>query len=250
MRAALALLAFAPTAALAQPVRVNGAVRDALTEAPVPGAEVTLAREDGRRAAAAISDSAGAFTLRASGRGRYSVSVRRIGYEPARTATFDPAMIADGALEVRLQPTVQLLDTVTASVPVPQHLVAFERRRQRNTGTFFTRDDIARRGDPPLLDLLRAAPGVLITGSGRTVTVSLTHSPNLRNCQPVLFLDGVRTNRSADSPDRVSSLLQSLSARTVDGVEVYSGLSRVPAELGGSEARCGAIAVWTRTVSR
>jgi hypothetical protein len=44
----------------------------------------------------------------------------------------------------------------------------------------------------------------------------------------------------------VNSLLQSLGGRTIDAIEIYSGISRLPSEFGGGDARCGAIVVWTR----
>jgi len=246
MRLPLALLLL-PGLLAAQGTRVAGVVRDVDLDTPVPLVELTLVDERERRVAVATSDSLGAFALHAPRRGRYTVAARRVGYEAARTLPFDPTMLGGGALEVMMRRTPALLDTVAVgAAAVPAHLEGFERRRARNLGTFFTREDIARRGDPPLLDLLRASPGVLITGTGRRMQIALSHSPNLRNCQPVLYVDGLRTNRSQDDPDRVSSLLTAISARTVDGTEIYSGVSRVPGEFGSADARCGAIVVWTR----
>ena len=240
-------LLLAPCALLAQTLPVRGVVRDVATDAPVPLVALALLGDGDRRVASAVSDSLGAFTLVAPRRGRYVVTARRIGYAPERTGSFDAAMLGGGALEVLMRPTPRTLDTVAvAADAVPPHLVGFERRRARNLGTFFTRADIARRGDPPLLELLRSSPGVAVTGSGRQSQITLTHSPNLRNCQPVLYVDGSRTNRSTDPPDRVNSLLQSLGGRTIDAIEIYSGISRLPSEFGSGDARCGAIVVWTR----
>lgn len=122
----------------------------------------------------------------------------------------------------------------------------FERRRERGRGTFFTREDLERRGWPGLIELLQGEPGVDI-GSGRFRGASgASLNPAKRPCRPVLVLDALRMTRSDDPPLTLKHALESIAGPDMSAVELYRGMAQLPAGLGGLEARCGAILVWTK----
>jgi hypothetical protein len=58
-------------------------------------------------------------------------------------------------------------------------------------------------------------------------------------CFPIVYLDGYRTG-GASIDDLVFP-------SDVEGVEVYKGLSEYPGQFASPDARCGVIAVWTRS---
>ena len=112
-------------------------------------------------------------------------------------------------------------------------------------GTYMTREDIERRKARMVYDLLLGVPGVELRerGGGR---VAMTRGTGSISCQPLIYLDGVRTNRSTDPASMVQSLLKAIPADHLEGVEIYKGRSQLPAEFGSADARCGAVVLWTR----
>src|SRR5215213_3706907 len=82
-------LAALPAALGAQ--AVTGTVVDQQSGAPVPGALVTLVTGEGRVRAQALTDRAGAFSLRAPAAGRYTLRAERIGYAAAASRPLELA---------------------------------------------------------------------------------------------------------------------------------------------------------------
>ena len=93
--------------------------------------------------------------------------------------------------------------------------------------------------DSRLVEALRRLPGVRVVslrgGSGHTVTLR-------SNCAPLIFLDGF--------PATAGPLdLDMFELGSLEGVEVYSSIGSIPAELMGprGQDRCGVIGLWTRS---
>jgi hypothetical protein len=99
----LALLLGVPASLGAQSVR--GTLRSGGSGEPVPGASVQLRDADGKVVAAANTDSAGGFLLRAPAAGSYTLSAERIGFVRAVSPLL---RLADGqTLEHALQASPQ-----------------------------------------------------------------------------------------------------------------------------------------------
>jgi hypothetical protein len=112
-RIAAGLTLLAATAALPAQV-VRGRLLDDKTERPIEQATVFLQDARGETRASAITDSAGAFVLRAPGPGRYALFARRIGYRPDRTSLLELA--ADQVLDVDFLIAVRPLVLAPVSV--------------------------------------------------------------------------------------------------------------------------------------
>lgn len=226
--------------------RIRGRVVDDSTGGAIAAVELVLFV--GGRATtdrATYSDDDGRFTLRRPRSAGYAVYARRIGYSPAMTPVED----AGAEVEIRLARRAENLPTVTTTGrerPATLVLEKFEERRLAGVGVFFTRDDLEQRGWPNLPNLLRGVPGVQVLGGGNRAGVAMSRSAQARRCQPVLFLDGVRLNKSTDSPATLRGLLDMIPGADLTAVEVYKGRSEIPAEFGGPEVGCGAIVVWTK----
>ena len=93
----------------AQQVTVTGIVRDAISSSPLVGAIVTLGRAPDERATR--TDANGTFVFDKVARGAYALSVRRLGYEPARSNVEVPA----SEPVVVMMRRVVALDTVRVS---------------------------------------------------------------------------------------------------------------------------------------
>ena len=244
----VALLALSPRPLVAQAnQRIVGIVVEDSTLRPVPLAELWLLDEDYlRRVRSVRSDSAGRFLLDVRRPGRYAVRVKRLGFAPAETPLYPVREGEELALEIRLVAQATTMATVTTSAPQRSFMLeGFEHRRARGFGTYFTREDIVRRGEPELADLVRDVAGInVLSTSGRQTTMSM-RSGSL-GCQMVVFVDGVRQNKAEDHPNVLRRVLESLPGNVLEAVEVYLGRSQLPAEFGGPEVRCGAIVAWTR----
>jgi outer membrane receptor for ferrienterochelin and colicin len=116
-------------------------------------------------------------------------------------------------------------------------------RRYLGLGRFVDREEIVRRGQPPLAELLRSVPGVRVTGSGPHAMVTMARVAH--SCYPVVFLDGTRLNRAFDEPGEIASILAMIPGRTIETVEVYRGPAETPGDFGGADAPCGVIGVWS-----
>jgi hypothetical protein len=230
--------------------RIRGRVVDDSTGAPVAAAEVTLlvsGREDPGNAA--YTDDDGRFTLRRPGRMAYTISAKRVGYAPSMMAMAPGTDGDTSEVEIRLERRVEKLPAMTTTGRKRQVafiLEQFEERRRKGIGVFFTRDELEQRGWPSLPNLLRGVSGVQVVGSGTRAGVAMSRSTQLRSCQPVIFLDGIRLNKSDDPPGTLRNLLEIIQGTDLTAVEVYKGRSEVPAEFGGPEVGCGAIVVWSK----
>ena len=254
---------------------VRGIVVDAETSAPIEGAGLWILDAAGKAlGTGVVSSDSGLFAVQLSKPGMYRLRIARLGYAALTTDTL--RLAAGEALSLRIaleQRAVELgAVQVTERTTLPGNgaLAGFELRRLRGMGKFITRADIGQRAPLVFLDLISGVPGVriLVVSQGRHIVRMGRASPILRDmsrplesnevlgedagivaendCPVIFYLDGVRLNNSNDrSLDRVEVIYR-LPVEAIEGVEIYRGASELPAEFGGSDARCGVVVVWTR----
>lgn len=241
------LLAFAClTAASARAQQVGaGGGRGSLTGLvlddagfPLVGATVALPSAGGT---AVSTRSDGRFRFGAVPSGALAVRVRRLGYMQ-RDSTIRVVAGEEVELELRMQPVARLLAPVTVfevREVYDARLAGFHARsRARKGGYFITRDRLQRSTSWSLPDLLRQVPGARVAPvNGINKAVRFRGA----RCAPVVFVDGFAA--SAGEFD-----LEMLPVASLEGVEVYSSMASVPAELDAPHgaSRCGVIAVWSR----
>jgi hypothetical protein len=66
-----------------------------------------------------------------------------------------------------------------------------------------------------------------------------------RRCYPAIYIDGIRVNAAFGGPVVLDEFVI---PEEVEAVEAYVGPASTPGEFAGSTARCGVIAVWTRSL--
>lgn len=249
---ALALAAFlAAFQTAGAQVSVHGRVLDDETQAPVSAAMVVLTDPGGRTMQETVSDSGGFFRFEPVDRRAVRLEVSRLGYEDITTAVLRFDEYSFFRVEVRLAPDAVLLaplEVVARSSIASPVLSGFEnRRRSAAAGWFFTREEIEELSPALVSDVLARVPGVRLESSGRGTqrTVSMSRSAGLAGgaCPVQVYVDGFKLNPSRSGAVAVD---ETVSPRSVEGIEVYRGLSSVPAPFMNPEAHCGVIAIWTR----
>lgn len=253
-----------PTAVAAQIGAAQGGLRgqvlDEETGEGVAGVEVTFLDARERARARVITDSLGLFRMSRVPAGPFALRTSRIGYADVTTPRWTLDRADTLIVEIRIaQDAVPLapLEIVARARPAPSAVLDdFRWRMERGHGTYFGRAEIVQRNPGYITDLLRTVPGVRVvsTGRGRTdMHVEMGRAlPGQGGgaCPVQVFLDGQlvtpyigRTRRTVDPGFAIDDLV---SPSDLEGVEVYRGLSTVPAEFMTPEARCGVVALWTR----
>lgn len=252
----MVMTALGATAAAAQAkqdsVLVHGQVVEEMTETPIAFASVTILDRELRLLGRAETDREGRFSYVARQQPGVIIGVERIGYQETRT----PFLWFDGydyfALEVRLDREVVLLAPLEvlarrrAESPL---LESFRHRIERGMGWYLTRDEIEARSASRVTDLLADAPGVRLASSGqgfRRVVEMARGSASARGCPVQVYIDGMHLNDNNGPPDvQAVAIDDYVSPGSVLGIEIYRGLSTVPAEFLNRYAKCGVVALWT-----
>jgi hypothetical protein len=229
-----------PTPLLA---RIEGRVVEGDGGAPVAGANVQLAETRW----AQVTDSLGLFAFVDVPAGDYLVLAEATGFMSVGA----PLRIAAGErliyeMEIRLSKEAILLDPIV--VRAPQSGILLEDLRDRldwigrtGLGVGMDRRTIEASGAIQVSHLLARLPGVrLVPTPGRLGGAQVRLSP-LRDCQPSVYIDGIRSPLAGGSVDDLVSVGE------LEAVEVYRRLSDLPGEFADETARrCGAVVLTTR----
>ena len=249
---ALALLSPMPGAGQ---VRVEGRVIDDLTAMPIPEAEVSVLARDGSVLRRTSSNAMGIFSFEVRRVSAVRIRASRVGYESNTTPILYFGDREFFRVEVRLDPDAILLAPLEVIAwserPEDAVLEGFKRRLETGLGTYITREEFETRRPSFVTDLLREVPGLQVAGSGSgTRPVVRVERAGNRNCMTQIFVDGFLVNRRGLSVEgfqpmdfRIDDVV---SPNSVEGIEIYKGLSTVPAEFLNPDAVCGVIAIWTR----
>lgn len=251
----LVCIASAPASAQGDPMygTIRGRTEDEFNGAGLAGARVEFL-DDARRVLRAVTaDDAGYFLLSKLPPGPFRLRVTHFGYVQTTTPTWWVQVGDVMEVAVRLQPDaipLAPLEVVSLTrMPLPV-LAGFYRRRESAVGgVFLGRAEIEERYASRITDLLVDLPGVRLqnapgySGQARAVVLSgsLLAAGGGR-CPAQVFMDGILASRGGGAVP-----LDDLATPSdLEGIEIYRGLSSVPAEFITPEARCGVVALWTR----
>lgn len=190
----------------------------------------------------------------AAGRGRAVVesaphqrlTVTRIGYAP-RDTMVDVAAGGSREVTLRLARLANTLNEVRINgrvVHAPARFADVLLRAAVGSGSLFTRDDFS--GVRDLKSLLATVPGVQVNDRGVTFLrckgESLARGGQAAPANVQVYVDGLWLNTRGDN---LAEALRMVHPRDIEFVEVYDGITRIPAEF-MSDA-CAVIAIWTRS---
>jgi len=252
-------LLFLPDTVGAQ-VRIVGRVIEDETELPISFAEIVIRSPGGATLGRTEADRLGNFEFSVRRASAVRIHAERLGYKPTTT----PALYFDRhnllQVEVRLDPDAILLaplEIVAWSEVIDNALhEGFKNRLETGLGTYITREDVEARNPTRVTDLLRDVPGIEVTGGavGNRPSIRMVRASN-RNCATQIWVDGFLLNRRGLTAN--GSLLPQdfriddvVNPASVEGIEVYRGLSTVPPEFLNMDADCGVIAIWTKRGGR
>lgn len=247
-----ALLA-APIGADAQ-VRISGRTVTHQEEEPIGNVAVTVVDADGEEIATRFSDENGLFSFLVEGTPSIQLRARRIGFRAVRTPKLKLKQLKDFrtlTVELRMAPEavpVAPLEVVAGRRrEVSPVLEGYHRRKEMGFGEYITRQEIERRDPGEVTELFRTIPGIRLSSSGRgshaIVTTNRSEASFTGPCPAQIYVDDFHVNRSTGRTFRIDDMV---TPEDVQGIEVYKGLSTVPAEFLSPKADCGVIVIWTR----
>ena len=237
----------------------------AITTDNEPIAYANLQVNGGRRY---VSDDSGRFDVPITVRGRASVLVRRIGFEPAEVVLTE---MPDTAVQVEMRAVARTLEAQVVTVRSPYtrlDLGGFYRRmreveRGARTGWFVTPEDLELRKPVNVTDAVEQFPNIRLRPinddrycrDGGTTAGRFCGVPNNRRmriedetgCPLTVFLDRVRIQPGIVGLEPVDEEVNSMvQPNSVSGIEVYVGKSGGPPEFPVYDRTCGVVVIWTK----
>lgn len=233
-------------------VLLRGQVVEEVGGTPIAFATLRILDRDLRLLGRTEADRNGLFSHVVRDQVGAYIEVDRIGYEDTRT----PFLWFDGHLhfdlEVRMDREAVLLaplEVLARRGPgVSPVLESFHHRTTRGMGWYLTRAEIVARNPSRVTDLLTEAPGVRLSSSGYGMrrVVEMRGGASATACPVQVYLDGMHLNKPEGPSDvQVVAIDDYVSPGSVLGIEIYRGLSTVPAEFLNTYAKCGVVALWT-----
>ena len=230
---------------------VRGTVTDAVSKRPVDGVSVFVAGTD----LGTLTNSLGQFQLNLPA-GQVELRVRRVGYgTTSRKVTVTAGEVAQADFEVS-QVAIGLDAVVVTGAGA-----STERRKVPNTVATINTDNLRNAPVVNVSEQLAARePGVSLlpsgglAGEGARIRIRGAASLSQPN-EPIVYVDGVRVDRSGGWGDYVGtggggnpSRIDDINPEAVERIEVLKGAAA--ATLYGTEASAGVIQIFTRTGSR
>lgn len=243
-RSILLLLFVLPVHVQAQ--TVHGIVVEEATKTPIAGVHVEMVDEGGRTAAAASTDTAGAFVLAASKGGKFLLRLSHPGWVASAPAGLRLSANERIGVELRMSRTVLPLEPlVVTSRRDPRTAGFYNRVQSRGTsGQYVTRKQIEARPGARTTDFLRNLTGVDIQQVGRgfaSRTQMVTMRGGAGRCVPTFYIDGIPVRQMPES-----GLDDWLHPAGLEGMEVYTRTASGPPDL-PSRNTCGVVAFWTKS---
>jgi len=264
---------FLPSLGHAQ-AELQGHVFSETGRRPLANADVSVPRLNLH----AATDSLGRYRLQNIPRGEHLVITRAVGFRPDSAVTAfdgDEALVSDVVLRVAVNelPTVAVRE---ASRPVPRgKLAEFEERKATGVGHFIERDLLAKDENRRLSEILAShVPGLSIyRGSGSRAWAASSRTASTGKCAmckvtrsemmdpsdaaagaPLacyldVYLDGTAVYSSSTRGVALFNL-NSMEAGEIEAIEVYTGVSQIPAKYNKTSGGCGVMLIWTRVGNR
>jgi hypothetical protein len=221
---------------------LRGQVVRAMDTVAVVGAEVDLLGA-GRTER---TNSSGSFVFRRVSVGRHRIRVRQLGYSPViDSIDVKPFDTTEHRLVIpQLPTTLAPVSILGSSASTSARYGEAYRRAAMSRGYFFKAEEIQRLNPWRLESLLFRVPGARVTG-GR---LSFARCQDGRSADQIqLWIDGYRmTGRGHGvAAAEALELLHELNPAAVQIMEVYTGVSNIPAEF--LDDACAVIAIWTKS---
>ena len=215
--------------------RLSGVVLSAEDSRPLGGARVRIIGGPETRA-----NDRGEWQIDGAALGTRMLEIQSIGYYPERRAV---NVVAEApSIRIRLSTVRAVLDAIKVSANrTPFMRSGFSERRRAAAGTFFTENDLIRRGARETSDLFKTVPSIRIE-SGRVGPAKIWMRGPYGYCEPTVFVDGNRM--PGLTPDDIDEFFH---RNEIAGIEIYSEAS-VPPQFREYTVMsvCGSIVIWRK----
>lgn len=244
---------------------VEGRVLADSTRRAVAGAEVRLPRI-GRTT---LTDSGGRFSLSGVSAGRQLLVIRALGYRPESilVEVFEAQIVVH---EFSLKRLLTVLGEVKITAEaIRARMTGFDHRRQHGVGRFLDRETLSKVENRNTSTVLASVPGLAIyNGTGNRAwafTTRAVSSGQCALCAPLdnldradiqagarsacymdVYVDGVLVYRHDAPPPNTLFNVNSVPVEQIEGIEVYTSTSQIPAEFNRTGSGCGVLLIWTR----
>lgn len=263
------LASAAPRAALSQAV-LRGVLYDDAKGTPVRGTVMLVDPSSDAAVVHTTTDSLGQFSFEMAS-GVYQIAAVRPGYTSVLSAPI--RFLIGERLTVRVpiavngdpqhqigvidhvrpdQKAVQATDAAQRNSATP----GFESRRSGGLGLQFDRAMLEKSNATTVAEFLRSVPGFTVRDPNSTASIRLSRNAGLTGgtskalatatCHIGWFLDGHRIDLPGGRMDPLTDGLGSMSLDGVTALEVFRGVSELPAEFSAPDLRCGAVAIWSK----
>ncbi len=222
---------------------VRGRILEAGGDRPVSMAAVSLLTKEAVEVGSILTGDDGRFQLSPGASGGFYLYVEALGFVPELQGSLSLTEGDTVEVDVFLAPSpIPVEPLVVEAEPQSRRLEmsGFLERKEAGLGAFIEREDIEKRSPRFLSDLFRTRPGFRVLGGpgGGFLVSRRTSSLCYGTCAPLIYLDGLPMERGA-----IDQLIQ---PPLVEAIEIYSGISQLPAQYSGAESACGVVLVWTR----
>jgi hypothetical protein len=189
----------------------------------------------------ARTDDDGRFEATVAASGTQRVEFRHLGYGAA-SRLIDLVAGRSTSVDVTLVSVKQLMDTVKvlAARVYDADSEGFQRRRKSGLGYYFGPEDVGRLRVGSVSELFSRVPSVRIMDLAMDRVVMMRDHFGNGDCQPTIFIDGMRV-RDLD----VTDIDVWVPPQDLAGLEVYTTPERAPMEFTTLDG-CGALVFWTR----
>jgi len=264
--AGVSLLAIVPAARVARAQAIiRGVLYDDVKGTPIRGTVMLVDPATDAPIVNSPTDSLGQFQLKAN-RGTYQLAAVHEGYQSVLSA---PIALGNGEqMLVRIpigegdtQHKIGVLQHIRpASVDAPDAsapagMSGYVARRASGNGLHYDRNQLAASPYRSVGEFLQNVPGFQVTNPNSASSMMLLRTqamvmgPSMNGggtCQLGWFLDGHRMDKPGIGFDPATDALAVISLNTLQGIEVFRGVSEMPSEFADPDLRCGAVALWTR----
>lgn len=211
---------------------IRGVVMVSKERRPIEGARINLVGMD----AVTVTDARGTFLFEDLIPGRYVIQASAIGF----TQLTSPVVLRSSqTLNIEFLADAEAVELPEVSVREMANNgpVDWIRRKAEGRGRYISRADIESRNAATVPDMMRMLAGVRVECRNAVqCSVRMARSP--RGCNPAFFMDGIPSD---------PAIVWLTPVGEIEGIEVYSGPAETPPELESAQARCGVIAIWTRS---
>lgn len=240
-----------PAPAPAQEVDRNASLRATVVAAedgePLEDAFVRIREDD----VTLRTDDDGTVFTRSLAPGQKTLEVRYLG----RSSVSREIVLLNGRLtSVELSLAVDAVEVpgieVTAEKVYRGKMAGFyERMEQSGSGSFVTREELAKLKGKRLHYAFRTMPGVRVVRCSRrrancyrVYSTRSTRPLGNAGCEPVFYLDNARVPMNS-----MPQGIDDLNPEDLEAIEVYSGPASAPAQYSGTSSQaCGVVVMWTR----